>query len=303
MKQLFLLTLLAFSFNVKAELLDKIAGVINDKIYSLSELERVQKSISARREIAPFIYTNKSYTINDILKLQQKLFIVKDKLSELGFVVSDDSVEDRIKDTERRLGLRRADLLEFLKSKGISFAEYFELIREATEYNIFNRRIISPLVNITEQEIKNYYYKMNSSNKALSFKYEIIDFYLPENRVSKSDLSRMTSILEEYQKTGNIPSIYKDIETTNLGNVSDDDLPKELSSILKITDEGAFSMPYLKSNLVHLFFVKKKDLTASQDFLTKKEMIQNKIYESRSSVVTANWFSREALNYYILENI
>lgn len=303
MKQLFLLTLLAFSFNVKAELLDKIAGVINDKIYSLSELERVQKSISARREIAPFIYTNKSYTINDILKLQQKLFIVKDKLSELGFVVSDDSVEDRIKDTERRLGLRRADLLEFLKSKGISFAEYFELIREATEYNIFNRRIISPLVNITEQEIKNYYYKMNSSNKALSFKYEIIDFYLPENRVSKSDLSRMTSILEEYQKTGNIPSIYKDIETTNLGNVSDDDLPKELSSILKITDEGAFSKPYLKSNLVHLFFVKKKDLTASQDFLTKKEMIQNKIYESRSSVVTANWFSREALNYYILENI
>jgi peptidyl-prolyl cis-trans isomerase SurA len=295
--------LLILSLNSSAKLLDKIAGVINDKVFSLSELKRIQSTVSARKEIAPFIYTKNKYTINDILKLQHRVFIVKDKLSEQGFVVSDDSVEARIKDTEKRLGLSRNDLLDFLASKRISFNEYFELIREATEYNIFNRRIIAPLVNITDQEIKNHYYKIHKSNKALSFKYQIVDFYLPESKVLKQDRKRLSYILEEYQKTGNLPAIYRDIETSNLGDVSDDDLPKELSSILKKTDEGSFSKPYIKNKLVHLFYVKKKDLTASQDFISKKSMIYNNIYMKRSKSITANWFSREALNYFVLENL
>jgi peptidyl-prolyl cis-trans isomerase SurA len=295
--------LLALAINANAKLLDKIAGVINDKVYSLSELKRIQSTVSARKEIAPFIYTKDKYSVNDILKLQHRIFIVKDKLSEQGFVVSDDSVEARIKDTEKRLGLSRNDLLDFLASKRISFNEYFELIREATEYNIFNRRIIAPLVNITDQEIKNYYYKINKSNKALSFKYQIVDFYLPKSKILEQDIKRLPSILEVYQKTGNLPSIYRDIETTNLGNVSDDDLPKELSNILKKTDEGSFSTPYMKNDLVHLFFVKKKDLTASQDFISQKDMIYNQIYMKRSKSITANWFSREGLNYFVLENL
>lgn len=297
------LLLIVFSVNSQARLLDKVAGVINDKIYTLSELQRIKSTISARQEIAPFIYNKKKFTTSDILKLQQRIFIVKDKLSELGFVVSDDSVESRIKETERRLGLKRDDLLVFLDSKGISFNEYFELIRKATEFNIFNRRIISPLVNITDQELKNEYYKLNSSNKALSFKYNIVDFYLPQKSILKRDIKRFPYILEEYQKTGNIPEIYKNIETSNLGNMSDDDLPKELSAVLKVTNEGAFSKPYIKNKLVHVFYLKSKDLTESQDFLNKKDLIFNKIYSKRSKAITTSWFNKEFLNYYILENI
>lgn len=295
--------LIMFTFVTHAELLDKVAGVVNDKTFTLSELKRVKETISARREIAPFIFTKEKYSLKDILKIQQRIYIIKDKLSEMGFVVSDDSVESRILETEKRLGLRRSDLLVFLESKGISFNEYFELIRNATEYNIFNRRIISPLVNITKQEVKNEFYKMNLANKALSFKYNIVDFYLKQSQVLKKDLNRLPYILEEYQKTGNIPEIYKSIETTNLGDVSDDDLPEDLSAVLKKTNEGSFSKSYIKNNLVHIFYLKTKDLTASQEFLKKKDQIYNIIYIKRSKIITATWFSKESLNYYILENI
>lgn len=297
------LFILLFSLNSQAELLDKVAGVVNDKTFTLSELKRVKGTISARREIAPFIYTKVDYSLKDILKVQQHIYIIKDKLSEMGFVVSDDSVESRILETEKRLGLRREDLLAFLDSKGVSFNEYFELIRNATEFNIFNRRIIAPLVNITEQELKNEYYKLNSSNKALSFKYDVVDFYLPEQNVLKKDLNRLPYILEEYQKTGNIPEIYKNIETNNLGHLTDDDLPKDLSAILKKTNEGAFSRPFTKNNLIHIFYLKGKDLTESQDFLKSKDHIYNIIYMKRSQSITQTWFNKESLNYYILENI
>ena len=295
--------LLSLSTVTHAKLLDKVAGIVNDKIFTYSELVRVKDTISARKEIAPFIFTKDKYTLKEILKVQQNIYIVKDKLSELGFVVSDDSVESRINETERRLGLKRADLLNFLESKGLTFNEYFELIRNATEFNIFNRRIISPLVNITEQEVKNEYYKLNTSNKALSFKYNVVDFYLPESTVQTKDRNKLQYILEEYQKTGNIPGIYRNIETSNLGDVSDDDLPKELSRLLKKTDEGSFSKPYVKNGMIHVFYLKGKDLTASQDFLKKKDFIYNQIYMKRSKKITRTWFSKETLNYYILENI
>lgn len=295
--------LLSLSTISYAKLLDKVAGVVNDKIFTHSELVRVKNTISARKEIAPFIFTKNKYTLKEILKVQQNIYIVKDKLSELGFVVSDDSVESRINETERRLGLKRADLLNFLESKGLTFNEYFELIRNATEFNIFNRRIISPLVNITEQEVKNEYYKLNTSNKALSFKYNVVDFYLPESTVQPKDRNKLQYVLEEYQKTGNIPGIYRNLETSNLGEVSDDDLPKALSKLLKKTDEGSFSKPYIKNGMIHVFYLKGKDLTESQDFLKKKDYIYNQIYMKRSKKITRTWFSKETLNYYILENI
>ena len=301
-KASFLLTLL-ITFSANAKLLDKIAGVINDKVYSLSELKRIKKTISARKEIAPFIYKKKSISLLDVLKIQQRKFIIKDKLSAQGFVVSDDSVEARIKDTEKKLGLRRGDLIQFLKAKGISFDEYFELIREATEYNIFNRRIITPLVNITEQELKSLYYKKNSSNKALSFQYDIVDFTISRKKVQKSDLKKLPSILRKYQKTGNLPSIYNSIETNNMGELSDDDLPKDLSRLLQKTNEKTFSKAYVKNGVVHLFYLKKKELTASQEYLQAKGKLYNELYAKRSKSITSNWFSRESLQYYILEDI
>ena len=60
MKKITLAILICLTFlgsqNTEAKLLDKIAGVINDQVYSLSELTRIRKTIQARKTIAPFIY-------------------------------------------------------------------------------------------------------------------------------------------------------------------------------------------------------------------------------------------------------
>lgn len=45
--------------------------------------------------------------------------------------------------TEERVGFKRSDLLTYLKSKGVTFEEYFEIIRETMEYNVFASRIIA----------------------------------------------------------------------------------------------------------------------------------------------------------------
>lgn len=286
-----------------AKVLDKIAGVINDKVFTLSEVKRINSTVSIRQEIAPFIYTQEKYTNKEMLRLLQNSFIVKDKLEELGFVVSDDSVQDRIRQTEKSLRLNRSELLKFLDSKGITFNEYFEILRSAMEYNIFNRRIIAPLVTITDQELKNFYYKNYSSAKASSFKYNVIDFNIPASKVQKEDRKRFREILQKYRKTGSIPQIYSDLSTDELGKISGEDVSPVLRKLLQNTDENSFSEEFIDDGILHVFYVDSKEIADSQDFLIKKREIYNSIFLERSQKLSESWFSRESLSYYILTNI
>ena len=295
--------LILLSFSVHAKLIDKVAGVINDKIYTLSEIKRVQDTISIRKEIAPFIYTKNSYTQKDTLKVLQNIFIIKDKLEEQGFIVSDDSVEDRIKDTQRSLNLNRKELIQFLASKNITFSEYFEILRQAMEFNIFNRRIIAPLVTITDQELKNEFYKSHSSSKVANFNYEIVDYTISKKLVQSSDLQKLPNILNKYRKTGTLPEIYKDFSMDDLGKVSNEDLPSNIQKVLKTAKEKDFSKPIVIDNTVHIFYVVKKSIAESKEYLRQRAAIYNRLFLQRANSLAQNWLSREALNYYILENI
>ncbi len=300
MKLIFSIFLFSLSLSFAEEiLLDKIVAVINSRVISLSEVVRAKETIDARKEISPIIYSESSYDDRKLINILIQSTIIREKISAQGFVINDDAVESRIKMTEDRLGLKRSDLLNFLKTKNITFEEYFEIIRETMEYNIFSSKIISPLISVTEQEIKNEYYKMNSGNKALSFKYNLVDFYIKKSTLIDNDDAKFLNVLKDYQLTGRLPSEYKDLETNPLDNLSEDNLSKDLSSLLKTTEEGAFSKSIEINGYLHVFYVQKKDLVESLEFQKMKERIQNEIFSKKGQSVTQNWFDREYSNYYI----
>ena len=303
MKILFLLIITglgsAWAQAATEKLLDKIVAVINNRVISLSEVKRVEATLEARREVSPMIYVDDKYDQKKILEILIRTFIIRDKINAQGYVINDEAVESRIKMTEERLGLKRSDLLAFLKTKGLTFEEYFETIRETMEYNIFASRVIAPLISVTEQEIKNEYYRRNSTNNTLSFKYNLMDFYLPENTLVDKDQGKFLAVLKDYQLTGKLPADYRGLESNSLENLNEDALSKDLAGILKGTAEGTFSKPISLGGYLHAFYVQKKDLVESQDFIKYKEQIQNDIFASKGAAVTKNWFDREYSNYYI----
>ncbi|MBA2405665.1 MAG: hypothetical protein H0V66_12890 [Bdellovibrionales bacterium] len=304
MKKLFLLFCLVNSVLLNGvyaqeKLLDKLVAVINTRIVSLSEITRMEDTLPARQEVSPMVYSEKKYTQKQLLDIIIRSFIIRDKINAQGYVINDDAVESRIKMTEERLGLKRADLLNFLKTKNLTYEEYFEIIRETMEYNVFASKIIAPLISVTEQEIKNEYYRRNSSNKALSFKYNLVDFYVKEADLVSKDENKFLAVLKDYQLTGKLPEEYRGLETNNLDNLNEDALSKDLAGILKNTSEGAFSKATSIGGFMHVFYVQKKDLVESEDFAKFKEDIQSDIFMSKGKSVTNHWFDREYSNYYI----
>lgn len=287
------------NIHAQEKLLDKIVAVINTRVVSLSELDRMEETLHARRELSPLVFTEAKYDKKQLLQTVIQSYIVRDKIGAQGYVITDDQVEGRIKMTEERVGFKRSDLLTYLKSKGVTFEEYFEIIRETMEYNVFASRIIGPLISVTEQEVKNEFYKRNTSNKALSFKYNLIDFSIPQSELVDSSDDALINILKDYQLTGRLPEAYKNMETNKIDQISEEGLNTEMSSSLKSANEGSFAKPIRLNGVVHVFYVEKKDLVESQQYLQFKDRLEQEIMMEKGKSVSKNWFDREYNNYYI----
>ena len=291
------------SAHAQEKLLDKIVAVVNGRVYSLSELTRVEATIPARREISPFLYTKEKFDRAELLDLMIKSQVIRDKLNTQGYVVSDDAVESRIRMTEEKLGLNRDSLLEFLRSKGVTYEEYFEVIREAMEYNLFTTRVIGPLVTVTEQDLKNEFYKRHTNDKALSFTYNLVDFSVPEEEGKGKEKDTFVQALKDYQVTGRLGLGYKDLEATPIEGVKEDALAKAIGEALSKTPEGHFSQPVVLGGRLHSFYVKGKDLVESAAYLRAKARLEDELFAEKSRSLTKNWFEREFDNYYIKKTL
>lgn len=282
-----------------AKLLDKILAITDGHVFTLSLVNRIKSNVVARKNISPFIYSKNSFTDREVIEVLVQTILIRDKLSEMGYVINDDTVESKITETEQRLGFNRDYLRKYLSSHNMTFDEYFELMRETIEFNIFNSRVIRPMISVTDQEIKNTFYKANINNKTLSFKYTLVDFSLEKRFFKKGMLKKFKRILQDFQISGSMPELYKNVETNVLGDIAEDNLDDKLQNLLKKTDEGAFTSPYFLNNSYHVFFVKRKDLVESEIFMAEKQKIKVKLFEKIAKQITKVWYQREKHKHFI----
>lgn len=298
-KIIILITALLFLPLAQGRLLDKVKAVYNDKTFTLSQIDRIKNNLQARKNISPQIFSKTEMSEDEIIQFFVNSYLIKDKLNELGYVIGDDQVESQIKQTEKRLGLQREGLHDFLKSNGITFDEYFEIIRQTIEYNIFISRVIQPLISVTDQEIKNTFYKRNINNKTFSFKYNLVDFSIARSSISDKDLKRIKEVLKKFQISGHLPPELSEIQTNALGNIKEEGLTQALKNLLKLTDEGSFSDPILIGEFQHVFYVKNKDLVESEIFNEIKDQIREELFSAAIEETKSLWYSREMSKHFI----
>ena len=295
----FIFCTLLCSFSLEAKLLDKIVAIVNDNVITLSQVNRISTSVAIKKNVAPMIYENSSYTNQEVLNITINKFLIRAKLSELGYLITDDQVEARIKANQERLGVDRKALVGFLKQQGTSFEEYFETFREAIEYSYFVNRVISPMISISEQDIKNTFYKNNSKDARMNFKYNLIDYSIDKDSIAKPNKGVMEEVVKQYRQTNNLPEEYSTLQANNLDDITESGITSELNQLLKSTDEGAFTTPIMLNNRYHVFYVSKKDLVESENYLAQKEKINDQLFEKAVKAETALWFERERNKHYI----
>jgi len=103
----------------------------------------------------------------------------------------------------------------------------------------------------------------------------------------------------DFQKGSQLPRKYNSIESSTLGDISEEGLTKELQALIKKSGEGEFTDPLLMFGKVHIFFIKNRDVVESDLFLSSKDRLRAKLYEKKAVEVTNLWFEREMSNNYV----
>jgi len=295
--QLVIIFLLSINISF-ANLIDKTIAIYGDKIITLSKVERIKSNIAARNKISNIIYKKSKYSTKEITELLIERLLIRARLKTVGYIISDEQVESQIKTTEQRLGVDRKALLEFLKSYNISFNEYFDLIRESIEYNLFIEKVIRPLVSISEQEIKEKYQRQNKNN-GKNYSYTLIDFYVNKKYVSKRNYKNLIPDLKKFQNSGSWPHYLRKMETNVLQDIQESSLSDKIKKSVIRTKIQSFTRPVIIGKQVHIFFIKDKKIADSEAFLANKNAIQNKIFEEKIGQLSSTWFSKERKKYFI----
>jgi peptidyl-prolyl cis-trans isomerase SurA len=285
--------------NIQAKVLDKISAIIDDNIITLSQLMRLNKNLAIKKNVAPMIYDKASFTIEELINVSINKFLIRSKLSELGYSITDDQVEAQIKSNEKRLNVDRKALMVFLKQQGSTFDEYFETLREAIEYSYFISRVISPTISVSEQDVKNTYFKKNIKDARLNFKYTLIDYSLSKDNLAKLEKGQMEDVVRQYRINTVLPEAFSTLTAANLDEITEEGLAPELKNLLKQTDEGTSSPAILINGAQHVFYVAKKDLVESEAFLKQKEKIRDDLFEISVKNEAVLWFDREKNKHYI----
>lgn len=294
-----LLLLLLFQSSLEAKLLDKISAIVDDNIITLSQINRTSKNLAIKKNVAPMIYDKASFTNEELTNIQINKYLIRSKLTELGYAITDDQVEAQIKSNEKRLNVDRKSLMNFLKEQGTTFDEYFETLREAIEYSYFINRVISPTIAISEQDVKNTYFKNNLKDSRLNFKYTLIDYSLPKDAVSKLNKGQMEEVIRQYQINNILPEAFSAVTSMNLDDITEEGIEADLKNLLKHTDEGALSSAILLNGKYHVFYVSKKDLVESEAFVKQKEGIRETLFAEAVKAESLLWLERERNKHYI----
>jgi len=295
----YLICSLLLVFQTQAKLLDKIVAIVDDNIITQSQIQRLTKNLSIKRNIAPMIYEKNQYDGQEMLNMVINKLLIRSKLQEIGYSVGDDQVEAQIKANEKRLNVNRDALKNFLKQQNTSFDEYFETLREAIEYSYFVSRIITPTLSVSEQDVKNEYFKRNSKDSRLNFKYNLVDYVVSKENSKNANKDFFVKSITQFRGVGVWSSDFSEISPNNLDDITEEGMALELSTLLKNTQEGQLSKPIMLNGQLHAFFVVKKDLVETESFINQKENVRNDLLASLVKVESGAWFEREKAKHYI----
>lgn len=262
-----LFPLLSFS---KSALIDKVACVINKEVITLRDIDKKLEALTKQNpDVASKIKTKKqtSKIRKKILDQMIDELLIRAELKKLRREVTKKQVDGTINGIKKQNNLSDAEFRAvLLRETNKSYDEYWKDIKAQLErYNILNAAI-KPKVNVSKEDIKEYY-KKNYADKKGEIKVRFQVLFLETLNLSKEESKKKKEKADELLKrakkgedfsylvrnhsdpgggdTGFLPKkslgkLFKDaLSKMKLKEVSDILESKKGYYILKFVDKGA----------------------------------------------------------------
>jgi len=143
---------------VSAEVMSRVAALVNDEPITTYDVEREREAMEkgldekALRDAAGKAQL-REVALNSLINKK----LIEQKIKELDVKITDEEVRQTIEDVKKSNNISQDNLVEALAARGVSFDEYKTQIREQLERLRLISLEVRSKIQVSEQEIRAYY--------------------------------------------------------------------------------------------------------------------------------------------------
>ena len=248
-----------------AQVVDRLAAVVNDEVITLSELnEKLAQAVRQLRQRSQ----GRRLPPRDVLRQQLLDRMIDEKLQvqkaeERGLQVADEEVDRAVRRMARQNNLSVARFRQVLQQRGIDYGTYREQIRKRLLRQRLQNRMVRAKIQITDQEVESYLQRQGEAGNRNEHKLQHILVAVPEeaspDQVDKlrSEARKLRQRIQEGAAFGQVAAAESDgqkaLEGGDLGWMKPGALPPAVQSEMEALDDGQLSRVVRTPSGFHLF--------------------------------------------------
>jgi parvulin-like peptidyl-prolyl isomerase len=267
------------------EVMDRIIAIVNDDIITLKEAE---KHVRVEKE-GRFVSINE-YLTN--LRLQEKIdlliddVLIRQQAKRLKIDIEEKELEAIIENIKKQYLIDDAELKQKLKDDNISYEDFKAGLRGNLLRSRLLARVISPEVNVTEQDLRIYYDKHKDELKNEEYRLQQI-FVSGQRQDGQKRIAEAYRLLQEGKFFEAVVQDFSDdkkgAETGgDIGFVKKVDLIPQLREVTGMLSPGFYSSIITTPYGFHILKLVEKKKGETMTFEMAKDIINEKIIQEES---------------------
>ncbi len=280
-------------------MIDKVAAIVNDEVITSSDLDSaIKRKANDERKNGDLIFRRE---VLDSL-IDEALFA--QLVSKANIKVKDDELARAIANVLHQNRMTLPELQKEVASKGMTYDEYKDDVREEIMQIKYVNQVIGPQVKISDQDLRDYYQRHQEKFRASQKAHIAMIALLLSGLTTKEEFEgvreeafdivakakRGTSfakLAKQYSKGPNSES------GGDLGMVDMKDLPPVISGTVRSLGVGDISNPFVSgSSVVIIKLISLPELSAS-DFDRLRDEIYSALYDERIDDTLQSYLRRE----------
>ncbi|MBI3534938.1 MAG: peptidylprolyl isomerase [Deltaproteobacteria bacterium] len=303
-----------FSFSTGAAtppvLFNKLEAAVNKTAILYSDVLLFKKTLPLRTQLDP-LFNGTPLAAKGAQAGNEEIidFLINEKIILQQFLVADQETEQAITAIQTENKIDRVKLKKALTDQGFSFDDYFELIRISVSKRNLIDRDIRTKVNISDEDVKNYYYNYYAKGTNIPFVYNVkIITATKENYktllATKDVIYRAKKKISDGEAFEEVSKQLSDHPTAStggdLGELTEDQMSPQIREHLKKMKLGEVSD--VLGNYQSGFFMLKLSAVKTSDqekFLKIQEEIRNHLLTIEFQRQIMLWQDRERQKAFI----
>ncbi len=295
-----------------AEIVDRVAAIVNNEIISLFELNQELKQYSDKIENMGYspekerkmLFIVREDILNDLINK----ILTDQEIKRQKITVGQNEVNSAIERTKKRNFLTDEELRKALKNEGMTIEAYRNKQKDQIlQQKLLNYEVKSKII-ITDAEIKKYYNSHKDefvSEKKYSLK-KIFVKNLPGAGQAENDyaLQRIESARDELLKGESFEDVAAkysdgDDEGGKVGSFKMEELSPQLKEAIAGLKAGEFTSILKTSKGCQLFFIDKIEGPRGKSIADVKAWVEDKLYRKKVEAKYQEWLSNLRIQSYV----